>query len=198
VSTNLSSDAGQSGPAPVRLRAVSVTLIAAAGTDVFARSIAAAGLAVALLSVGVSWLIWHRSSPRLKVTLEARNEADPMQTRLAVEVASVGRLAVVVRALGIRDHIVVRPKGANTQPTTTSLLSMPIEPTSGAELPRSLEPTDYLEAEVTMEAIVKRWDADKEFSIVAWAETGDGRRFESRPVKVRTPRQRRAASDTTR
>jgi hypothetical protein len=163
------------------------------GTDVFARSIAAAGLAVALLSVGVSWLIWHRSSPRLKVTLRSENDADPTQTRLAVEVASVGRLAVVVRALGIRDHIVVRPKGSG-QPTATTLLSMPIEPTSGGELPRSLAPSAYLDAEVTMEAIVKRWDADKEFSFVAWAETGDGRRFESRPVKVRTPRQRRTAS----
>jgi hypothetical protein len=111
VSTNVSSLVRQSGAAPVRLRAVSAaTLIE--GTDVFARSIAAAGLEVALLSIGVSWLIWHRSSPRLKVTLRSENDADPMQTRLAVEVAGVGRLAVVVRTLGIRDHIVVRPKGS--------------------------------------------------------------------------------------
>jgi len=43
-----------------------------------------------------------------------------------------------------------------------------------------------------MEAIVARWDLDKKLALVAWAEAGDGKKFESRPLKIQTPRQRRS------
>jgi hypothetical protein len=105
---------------------------------------------------------------------------DPMKSRFLIEITSVGRLAVVLRSLGVRDHIVVQGTS-----TPTTLLSLPVTP--HVALPLTLEPTEYLEAEVGMEAIVDRWDADKRLALVAWAETGDRRRAESRPLKIQTP-----------
>jgi hypothetical protein len=154
--------------------------------DVLARALAAAGLFVAIAAIVVNWWIWHRSRPRLKVRMRSEPDTDPMRTRLAVDVVSVGRLAVVVKSVGVRDHIVV--PGTNVRPT--SLLSLPVTP-AAAELPVTLQPTEYLDANVSMDAIIDRWDADKELALVAWAETGDGRRFESRPLKVRTPHRSR-------
>jgi hypothetical protein len=164
---------------------VLVTLVLASdgSTDVVARVIAALGLGVAIVGIVVNWLLWYRSRPRLKVRLHAETDPDPMRGALAIEVVSVGRLAVVVKELGLRDHIV-----AGNQ--KMSLLSMPVEPTS-AKLPLTLEPTEFLEAEVGMDAIVNRWDVDKKLALVAWAEAGDGRKFESRPLKIQTPRHRR-------
>jgi hypothetical protein len=162
---------------------VTALLAATGSTDVVARVIAALGLGVAIVGIGVNWLIWHRSRPRLKVRLRAETDPDPMRGGLAIEVVSVGRLAVVVKSLGLRDHIV-----AGNQRTT--LLSMPVEPAS-VDLPLTLEPTEYVQADVRMDAIVKRWDVDKKLALVAWAEAGDGKKFESRPLKIQTPRQRR-------
>jgi hypothetical protein len=106
-----------------------------------------------------------------------------MHGRFVIEVVSVGRLAVVVKSLGVRDHIAVQ--GAGAQPTT--LLSLPVQPP--VALPLTLEPTEYLEAEVGMGAIpiVDRWDANKRLTLVAWAETGAGRKAESRPLNIQTP-----------
>jgi hypothetical protein len=163
-------------------------LASSAGSDVVARSIAVAGLAVALLSVGLNWLIWHRASPRLKVRLRIESDQDPILGRFVIEVVSVGRIAVVVRSLGVRDHIVVQGS-SGSKPTT--LLSLPVKPS--ATLPLSLAPTEYLEAEVGMQAIVDRWDADKKLALVAWAESGDGRRSESRPLRIQTPHRPRTA-----
>jgi hypothetical protein len=158
------------------------------GSDVVARWIAAAGLGVALLSVGLNWLIWQRARPRLRVSLRIETDQDPMLGRFVIEVVSVGRIAVVVKSLGVRDHIVV-PGSTGSQ--TTTLLSLPVTPS--ATLPQSLSPTEYLEAEVGMQAIVDRWDADKKLTLVAWAEAGDGRKSESRPLKIQTPHRPRSA-----
>jgi hypothetical protein len=87
---------------------VLVTLVLASdgSTDVVARVIAALGLGVAIVGIVVNWLLWYRSRPRLKVRLHAETDPDPMRGALAIEVVSVGRLAVVVKELGLRDHIV--------------------------------------------------------------------------------------------
>lgn len=157
--------------------------------DPLARLVAAAGLGVALLSLALNWLIWRRSRPRLKVKLSADPDNDPMQTRFVIEVVSVGRLAVVVRSLGVRDHIVVQQATGNS--TQTSLLSLEVEPTSG-KLPLTLDPTEFLVAEVSMEVVVNRWDADKKMTLVAWALSGDGKRYESKPLKIQTARRPRS------
>jgi hypothetical protein len=164
------------------LSVVTLLIPAASNTDLVARSIAAAGLAVAVLSVALNWLIWHRSRPRLRVRIRVEPDQEPLRGRFVIEVVSVGHLAVVVKSLGVRDHIVIQ---GSTGSNSTTLLSMMVKPT-GVELPHTLQPTEYLEAETGMGSVVERWDANKKLSLVAWAEAGDGRRFESRPKAIQT------------
>jgi hypothetical protein len=164
-------------------RVVALGLLYDSGSDTFARIIGAAGVGLGLLSLGLTRMIWHWSRPRLRVRIRIND--DPGGSRLVVEVVSVGRLAVVLKSIGVRDHIVV--PGTNVRPTT--LLSLPVNPK--AQLPLTLEPTEFLEADVAMDDIARRWDENKQLALVGWAEAGDGKRFESRPLKLQTPPIRR-------
>src|SRR5262245_58614666 len=120
--------------------------------DVAARVIGIVALVIALLNIGVTWILWLQSGPRIRVRFW-RDER-PSDWFL-IDVANVGRMAVLVKSIGLEDRITT-----SSPANTISYISMSVTPEG--LLPRVLEHTDLpVRAEVPMDQVVQRWFGGK-------------------------------------
>ena len=98
--------------------------------DMLTRAAAFLGLGLSAVSIAVTWYLWSRSGPRLKVNTHYWHVGG-LDPRLYVEVRNLGRLPAIVHRIecvyewegGIPHHVPIRP---NSDP-----------------LPRGLSPTEY-------------------------------------------------------
>jgi hypothetical protein len=153
--------------------------------DLPARIIAAAGLVIALGSIGLTWYLWQRSGPALRVGAFVRPETGTVR----IEVASTGRLTATVRRLELRDQFVLKTRGGyKTEPISRwSIAVQPNElhPGEPRTLPADLPPSAFLEGDVEVQAVLDLAAGAPEVTVAAWAERGDGKWFASKPVRLR-------------
>ncbi len=140
---------------------------AAPPVDMPARVLAVVGLVVAIAGVALTFLLWYRSGPRLRVTAFTRGETGTIH----IEIASTGRLAATVRRIEIRDRFVLQTTQGETQPTSTWIIS--VDP-SGDPLPRNLAPTEFMEADIDVRTVLERAGAGRDLTVQAWVQRGDG------------------------
>jgi hypothetical protein len=76
-------------------------LTAAASVDVVARITGISGLVLAVGSLILTWYLWHRSGPKMKITAFVRAETGTVH----IEVINSGRLTATVRQIVLRDHL---------------------------------------------------------------------------------------------
>jgi hypothetical protein len=149
--------------------------------DIAARVIGGIALVIAIVNIGVTVTLWQRSGPRLRVRL--RREEHP-RDRLVIEVSNVGRMAILVKELGLEDRI----STGNTPPSSISYISMPVAPTDGKPAQRVLEHTDLpIVAEVPMDRVVTRWFGGRKLTLVAWAKDGNDHKKNSSSISFQTP-----------
>jgi hypothetical protein len=153
--------------------------------DVVARVIGIAALVIALGSIGVTWWLWARSGPQLKIRLShEKHPSDRLRDKLVVQVMNIGRMPILVKEMGIEDRV---PTGQGS--ATSGYIGLSLVPSDSGSIPRVLEHTDLpLRAEADMAQIIQRWAADRKLLLVAWAKDGNDRKKTSRQVTVRTPR----------
>lgn len=149
--------------------------------DWWARGLAIAGLVLTVGHLVVNVLIFNRAGGRLRVRIKLRKHPyDPLQHHVVVEVANVGRLAVLVRQVGCSE---VRQKNGPA-------LSLGLNPTDGLPVERTLEPTHSFTAEAPMTAIIDRWAPEAKLKLRGWVDPGSGRtKYSSSnfPLAIRTP-----------
>jgi hypothetical protein len=109
-------------------------LTAAASVDVVARITGISGLVLAVGGLVLTWYLWHRSGPKLKVTAFVRAETGTVH----IDVSNSGRLTATVRQILLRDHLSIPTSGAGT--TAISRWALQVEPASGDPLPREVAP----------------------------------------------------------
>jgi hypothetical protein len=147
--------------------------------DWVARGIGLAGLILSIAGLGLTAFLWWREGPRLRVTAFVRPESSAVR----IEVASLGRLAVTVQLIELRDEFVLRVKsGSTTEPV--SRWSIPVDPGTQT-LPIELAPTSSITADVDIPAILARAGDERSVTVTAWAQRGDGRWSSSKPVRLR-------------
>lgn len=146
--------------------------------DWIARGIGAAGVLIGLASLGLTAYHWFRSGPTLRVGAFVRPESGTLR----VEVTSTGRLPATVRLIEIRDVFVLKTQ-QGTETVPTSRWTVPIHPTR--ELPVTLVPTDYIEADTDLSVVLANSGNAREVTVAAWAERGDGRWYSSKPIRLR-------------
>jgi hypothetical protein len=150
-----------------------------AAPDIVARVIGISGIALAAFSIALTWYLWHRSGPRLKVTAFVRAETGTVQ----IEVVNAGRLSATIRQIELRDHFVLRGSAGSTEPT--SRWAIPARARDGVDLPRELAPSAYLEADVDVKAVLEKADRAPTATVRAATQRGDGRWVWSKPFRVR-------------
>ena len=153
--------------------------------DDFARWVAAAGLLLGAVSLFLTWYLWQRGGPKLRVTAFVKAEA----ASIHIEVTSVGRLAATVRAIELRDQTLINPQ-ASSQNNVVVRWTMNVLPRDrdGAVivLPKEdLAPTAYLEADVPIAEVIERAQGAPQISLVAFAWRGDGVVSSSRALRIR-------------
>ena len=154
--------------------------------DVVARAVAVAGLAVAIGGIALTWWLWRRSGPAIRVSAFVRLEHGGIH----IEVASTGRLTVTVRQLELRDHLVLRTSRERYETVPTSRWTMAVDlkerrPGQPTNLPIDLGPTAYVEADVPIGEVMKYVGTATEASVAAWAQRGDGKWISSKPIRIR-------------
>jgi hypothetical protein len=154
--------------------------------DILTRAIAIAALAIALGNIVVTWWLWTRSGPRIKVGLKREDHPnDRLKDRLVVKVSNTGRMPVLVKEVGIEDRVATGSAGSSPE----SYLTLPLAPSDGGPIPRVISHTDLpLVAEAEMPQIIDRWAAGRKLTLVAWAKDGNDRKRTSREITVTTPR----------
>lgn len=147
--------------------------------DWIARAIAALGLAVSVVGLGLTLFLWRREGPRLKVTAFVRVDGGTVH----VEVASVGRIAVTLRQLEIRDHFTMNTSRGGYKTVAVSRWVAPV--VTRPELPTELAPTAYVEGDVVAAELIGRAGSSPNVTVAAWAQRGDGKWFASKPLQIR-------------
>lgn len=151
--------------------------------DVVARAIGIAALAIAAINVAVTVVLWRWSGPWIKVRLK---RVQHPQDRLVIEVSNIGRMAVLIKEIGLEDRVPTGGPGSDT----TTYITMPLSPTDGKPFPRVLEHTDLpVVAEVPMYQIVDRWFGGRKLVLVAWAKDGNDHKRSSGQLKFTPPPQ---------
>lgn len=114
--------------------------------DQTARIFSGVSLVVSLLSIGLTLYLWHRSGPILVVTVGAHFASG----RIRIRVANIGRLAVAVNRVELRDHFVMRTtQGQQTNPIARwAIRATPQD--SAFSVPFTLPPTQASEFWVKM------------------------------------------------
>jgi hypothetical protein len=106
--------------------------------DPVARGLAIAGIVIALVSPVFGWYLWHRSGPGLKVAAFVSGQTGTVR----MTVTCSGRMATTVRAIELRDYLVVRNnQGGNA--TVLSRWVLPVDP-DDRTLPTELAPLPTL------------------------------------------------------
>jgi hypothetical protein len=148
--------------------------------DWWARGLAIAGLVLTVGHLVVNVLIFNRAGGRLRVRIKLRKHPyDPLQHHVVVEIANVGRLAILVKRVGCIEYRSSDEPGA---------LTLPLNPTDGLPVERTLEPTHSFTAEAPMKAIIDRWAPETKLKLKGWAEPGSGRTKSSRSfLSITTP-----------
>lgn len=85
-------------------------MAAAAAVDVVARVTGITGLVLAAASLTLTWYLWHRSGPKLKVTAFVRAETGTVH----IEVVNAGRLTATIKQILLRDHLPVQTGNSRT------------------------------------------------------------------------------------
>lgn len=151
--------------------------------DLLARVIAVAGLLVALGSIAVTWYLWQRSGPTLRVSSFVRAD----RGTLHLEITNSGRMPAVVRRIEVRDYFRLRTTNEWTRPVSRWGISL--NPQRGAEqlsLPISLEPSSFVEADVEVARVFAKSDDEaSEIAVRAWVQRGDGKWYTSRALRLR-------------
>lgn len=161
--------------------------------DVPARIIGGLGLVVAVASLGLTWYLWWRAGPRLQVSAFVRAET----AAIHVEAASIGRIAVTLRQLEIRDHFTVTaPGGQPSIPTSRWALPIspgrwviPTEPDTAMTVGRAssveLPPTASVYVDVPVGEVLSLAGSSPAVTVAAWVQRGDGKWFSSKPLQIR-------------
>ena len=101
---------------------------------------------LAAASIGLTYFLWYRSGPHLKVTVFVRAESGTIH----IEVSNTGRLGATVKNIELRDHLVV--KTPNSPGPDIPALPMHrwtlLAPPNGAALPREVVPSGYIDCDV--------------------------------------------------
>lgn len=143
-----------------------------------ARIIAAISAVISVISIAVTYALWFRSGPRLKV--EAFVQAATGMVH--IEVSSTGRLAATVRAVELRDETTLRPSTGSIRPLSRWSVGASVNRT----LPADLAPSSYLEGDVPVQVVLDLAMRTSEVNVRAWAQRGDGQWFQSKTtVRVR-------------
>lgn len=148
-----------------------------------ALTVGACGLGLSVVNTVVGLVVWNRSGPRLRVKVERVERLNRLDDFLRMDIASVGRLAAVVRRIGLVER--VQEKDRNGTVRWVDKRSLDLTPNGG--LPRNLPPSDYLVHEVTLRELVEAWGPNQALYVAAWAELGDNQRAQSRTVSVKLP-----------
>jgi hypothetical protein len=148
--------------------------------DTTARVIGGLGILIGLGSIAFTYYLWYRSGPRIRVSAFVKVESSAVR----IEVRNVGRLAAIVSQIELRDfHVLARSYQGNT--LTTSRWTLSVQSDKGP-LPQELAPTDFLVADVSVDAILVKADNAREIVVRAWAQRGDGQWSQARDtVRVR-------------
>jgi hypothetical protein len=134
---------------------------------------------LAVGSLVLTWYLWHRSGPKLKVTAFVRAETGTVH----IDVSNSGRLTATVRQILLRDHLSIPTSGTGT--TAISRWALQVEPASGDPLPREVAPSAYLEADVDVKTVLTKADGMSTVMVMAWAQRGDNKWVRSKPLRVR-------------
>jgi hypothetical protein len=150
----------------------------ASAVDPVARTLSIISLVVTIASVCGGCYLYHRAGPRLTVTCFLK--ADTGQVR--INAANKGRTAATIRAVELRDYTAISTGSAGT---TLSRWSLPAVVT-GEPLPRTLQPTDYLEANIDGSAALAKGDGAASIVVKAFVQRGDGKWISPRrPIRIR-------------
>lgn len=148
--------------------------------DVAARTIAIISLVVSVAALALTWYLWHRSGPRLAVTCFVKADTGTIR----INVANNGRLSATVRSVELRDRLVIQ-SGSSSQVINRWAISA--EPT-GDPLPRSIEPTNFLEVDIDAKEALARAAGAQAVTVQAFIQRGDNKWLYSKPVKIRSRR----------
>jgi hypothetical protein len=145
--------------------------------DITARVIAIIGLVLSIAAMALTWYLWQRSGPRLSVTCFVKADAGSIR----INIANKGRLAATIRAVELRDRSTIQAGGSTTFVTRWVISAQP----SDAPLPRSIAPTEYIEADVDAKEAFEKAGGIQAVTVQAWVQRGDNRWLYSKPVKIR-------------
>jgi hypothetical protein len=165
------------------------------------------GLGLAAVSIAVTWYLWSKSGPGLKVKTHCWHVAG-LVPRLYVEMRNTGRLPTIVRRIecvynwegGIPHHVPVQPNEdplpRELSPTEYLHAERQLLPDSDS-LPRELSPTEFIHSEVQLlpeflaalqrDASWYPWTIRERLhapSIFVLAQRGDGRWCRSRNAGI--------------
>jgi hypothetical protein len=154
--------------------------------DDVARWVGGAGLVLSLASLALTWYLWQRGGPVLRVTAFVKAES----ASIHIEVISVGRLPATVRAIELRDQTVLNPQASRSDRTVLVRWTMPVVPLDrdGNELTLPVEdlaPTAYLQADVPIGEVITKAQGAPRISVVAMAWRGDNVVSSSGALRIR-------------
>ena len=141
-------------------------------------------LGLSALNTIVGLTLWNRYVPRIQIAVTIKERLNRLDDSVVLDVRSVGRLAAVVRRVGLSQRVEVERRNGNKEWIEKSSSEIPSE----EELPKTLPPTDFWTAEVPMRTLVELFGAGTNLFLVAWVELGSGSKVESRRIKVKVPR----------
>jgi len=162
---------------PAMTVALAVAHASASSVDVAARTIAIISLVASIAALGLTWYLWNRSGPKLAVTCFVKADTGTIR----INVANKGRLAATVRTVELRDRLVIQSTGSSQVLNRWAISAEP----DGDPLPRSIEPTDFLEIDVDAKAALDKADGARTVTVQAFVQRGDNKWLYSKPVKIR-------------